>query len=193
MAASKAGMDVKTARPLPLDDRAISMGSWQNIDMPEDWIGKLAEEAKTHDEQQLKREQHRLHEGQVTAEKSQRLWDALLATVERDVRRFQQEFAHDPKRSLALERIPPSGFRVCRPEFPSVSLDVRLQPSGVGIEFKYDTTTGHEHATSEWSGTLVIRVDPNDNLYLSQYGRDFLSLDEVSKMFLERVLTGVAF
>jgi hypothetical protein len=35
-----------------------------------------------------------------------------------------------------------------------------------------------------------MRVDSNDNLYLSQYGRDFRSLDEVSKLFLERVFTG---
>src|SRR5437899_1226237 len=29
-----------------------------------------------------------------------------------------------------------------------------------------------------------------DNLYLNQYGRDFRNLDDVSKLFLERVFTG---
>ena len=161
-------------------------------DMGDDWIGKLAKEARTHDEERLKQEQHRLREAQVTAAKSQRLWDALIATIERDMLRFRQEFAHDPRESLALERITPNSFRVCRPDFPSVSLDVQLKPSGGEIEFRY-TTAAEEHAVPEWSGTLVIRVDPSDNLYLNQYGRDFFNLDEVSKMFLERILKGVAF
>ena len=138
----------------------------------------------------LKREHSRAREAQAIAANSQRFWDGLIATVEADVLRFQQEFAHDPKRSLMLERIAPNGFRVLRPVFPGVSLDVHLKLSGEAIEFKYSTGAGGKHAASEWSGTLTIRVDPNGALYLNQYGRDFMNFEELSRMFLERVFKG---
>lgn len=122
--------------------------------MADDWIGKPAKEAKTHDRELLTHERHRAHKAQVIAEKNQRLWEEPLATVERDVRRFQQEFAQDPKRSLALEKIPPSGFRVHRPDLPTVVLDVRLQSSGAEIAFRYDSISGLEQANRDGPARL---------------------------------------
>jgi len=114
----------------------------QNPTTAGDWIGELAEAAKTHDQLTLKREHDRVRETQVIAANSQRLWERLVATVEGDVLRFQHEFAHDPKRSLMLERIAPNGFRVFSPVFPGVSLHVQLKLSGEAIEFKYCTVPG---------------------------------------------------
>jgi len=155
-----------------------------------DWISELAETAKQHDKQHLTREHRRAQEAQVIAVNSQRFWEGLLATVEHDVLRFQREFAQDTKRSLALEKIAPNGFRVFRPVFPGVSLNVQLQPPSEAIEFKYHTGAANGHAKSDWSGTLAIRVDTKGELYLNQYGRDFMTFDEISRMFLERVFKG---
>ncbi len=152
-----------------------------------DWISELAETARAHDKQHLMREHRRAHEAQIIADNSQRFWEALLATVEEDILRFKQEFAHDPQKSLALEKIEPHGFRVLRPILPGLSLHVWLQPSSGSIEFKYRTLGVDKHAASDWCGTLAIRVDTSGKLYVSQYGRNFLDFDEISKMFLERV------
>ncbi len=136
------------------------------------------------------REYHRAQETQVIAANCQCYWTNLVAALEQDILRFQQEFAHDPKRSLTLEKVEPHGFRVFRPAGPGLSLDVWLQPASRAIEFKYHTFGIDRHAACDWSGTLTIRVNTGGELYLSQYGRDFLTFDEISRMFLERVFKG---
>jgi hypothetical protein len=160
--------------------------------MAGDWIGELAEAARAHDEQHLMREHRRAQEAEVVAAKCQCFWATLVATVEQDILRFQHEFAHDSNRSLALEKPEgkPYGFRVFRPAGSGLSLDVWLHPASRAIEFKYHTIAVDRHAASDWSGTLTIRVDTGGELYLSQYGRDFLNFDEISRMFLERVFKG---
>ena len=159
--------------------------------MPGDWISELAETAKKHDKHHLSLENRRAKEARVIADNCQRFWDGLLAVVERDVARFQQEFAHDPKRSLTMEKTAPHCFRVFRTASSGVTLDVHLQTSdSAAIDFKYISAAGHQHAASEWSGSLAFRVGPNEELYLSQYGRDYPDLDEISRMFLERVFKG---
>jgi len=158
--------------------------------MAHDWISDLAEAAKSHDQMLLKREHSRAQEAKLIAVNSHGFWDGLMATIEADVLRFQHEFAQDPKRSLMLEKVVPNGFRVLRPVFPGVSLDVHLNPSGEAIEFQYRAVAGGKHAASEWSGTLTFQVDSNGALYLNQYGRDFMNFEELSRMFLERVFKG---
>jgi len=154
------------------------------------WISDLAEAAKTHDQMLLKREHSRAQEAQFIAANSQRFWDGLMAAVEADVLRFQQEFAHDPKGSLMLEKVAPNGFRVMRPSLPDVSLYVHLNVSGEAIEFQYRTGADGKPAASDWSGTLTFRVHTGGTLYLNQYGRDFRNFEELSRMFLERIFKG---
>jgi len=156
--------------------------------MTRDWIGELAEAARAHDQLLLMREQSRAQETQTIAAKSQCFWDGLVATVEADVIRFQQEFADDPKRSLVLEKFAPHGFRVSRPFSPGASLDVQLKLCANAIEFRFCAGAGH--SASGWSGTLAMRVNAGGELYLNQYGRDFMSFAELSRMFLERVFKG---
>jgi hypothetical protein len=164
--------------------------------MADDWIDKLADKVHEQDAQALKDEQLRLHEAQVISEKSRGFWEDLVAVVQGDLRRFEKDFPHDPKRIMEFNQISPTCFQLSKAGRPGFSCNVELHPESARIEFKYGRTsrdeppTGNDAPTSGWSGTLVMRADSNDNLYLSQYGRDFRSLDEVSKLFLERVFTG---
>jgi hypothetical protein len=158
--------------------------------MTGDWIGELAETARTQDKQHLMREHRRAQESEVIGANCQRFWEALVAAVEEDILRFQQEFAHDPSRSLALDKAEPNSFRVFRPDGPGLSLDVWLCSAHRAIEFKYHTVAVNRNSASDWSGTLTIQVDTGGKLYLSQYGRNFLTFDEISRMFLERVFKG---
>jgi hypothetical protein len=158
--------------------------------MPSDWIGELAEAARTNDQLLLMREHSRAQEAQAIAAKSQCFWDGQVDTVEADVGRFQREFADDPKRSVTLERIGPGGFRVLRPSSPGVSLDVQLKLCARAIEFKFSAGAGGNQGASGWSGTLAMRVNTGGDVYLNQYGRDFMNFEELSRMFLERVFKG---
>lgn len=163
----------------------------ENYAMEVDWIGELAHTAKTFDRRHRERERRRAQEEQAIAAGGQRFWAALVATVERDLLRFQQEFADEPGRCLILEKGAPDSFRVIRAGIQSVRLHVQLKPSGREIEFRYNAIADDESATLSCSGTLHMRADRNGELYLNQYGRDFLNFDDLSRMFLERIFKGV--
>jgi hypothetical protein len=158
--------------------------------MADDWIDKLAKEAHKQDDRNVLEENRRLHEKQVITGNIQRLWEDLVLVVQRDVLRFQHDFPDDPKRLMEFNQTSQTAFRLSKARFASLSLDVELEAANAVIQFKYGRPTGDASSASVWSGTLVIRVDSNDKLYLNQYGRDFRDLDEVSKLFLEKVFTG---
>jgi hypothetical protein len=164
--------------------------------MADDWIDELADKVHKQDARALKDKQLRLHEAQVISEKGLGFWEDLVVVVQRDLRGFEKAFPHDSNRIMEFNQISPTCFRLSKADRPGFSCTVEIHPESAGIEFRYDRTsrekppTSDDAPTSGWSGTLVMRVDSNDNLYLSQYGRDFRSLDEVSKLFLERVFTG---
>lgn len=163
----------------------------ENQPMETDWIGELADTAKTFDRQHREHERRRAEEAQAIAASGEQFWFALVVTVERDLLRFRQEFADEPGRSLILEKIAPDSFRVIRAGLAAVKLSVQLKPSGRHIEFRYEADD--ESATLKSSGILDMRADRNGALYLNQYGRDFLNFDDVSRMLLERIFKGVAF
>jgi hypothetical protein len=165
----------------------------ENHAMEVDWIGELADTAKTFDRRHRERERRRTQEEHAIAAGGRKFWVSLIATVERDLVRFQQEFADEPGRSLVLEKSAPESFRVLRAGIPSVRLQVQLKPSGREIEFRYNAITDDESATLRCSGVLHMRADRNGEIYLNQYGRDFLNFDDVSRMFLERIFKGVVF
>lgn len=157
--------------------------------MADDWIGELAGKVHKQDAQALKDERLRLHEARVISEKSRGFWEDLVVVVQRDLREFEKAFPHEPKRIMEFNQISPTCFRLSKADRPGFSCNVELHSESAEIEFNYGRISRDEPRTSTWSGRLVLRVDANDKLYLSQYGRDFLSLEEVSKLFLERVFT----
>jgi len=165
----------------------------QTYSMTTDWIGELAETAKTHDRRHRERERRLELESRAITAGSQNFWNDLTATVERDLLRFQREFDNEPGRTLVLEPLAANSFWVVRPGFPGVKLHVQMHPSGRAIEFRYNAIADDTSSTLKCCGTLDMRVDRNGQLYLNQYGRDFLNFDEVSRMFLERVFMGIAF
>ena len=155
--------------------------------MSDNWIDNLADKEHKQDAEQLQDEKLRLHEAQVISEKGRGLWEDLVLVVQRDVRRFEKDFPHDPKRIMEFNQVSPTCFRLSRHDHPSFSCNVEFHPKTAEIEFNFVQTSDDAAATSGWSGSLVIRVDADDNLYLNQYGRDFRNLDDVSKLFLEPV------
>ena len=158
--------------------------------MANNWIDELAAATHKQDAQESLDETRRVHEAQVISGKLEQLWADLVHVVQRDVLRFQQDFPDDPKRSMEFKQVSQTAFRLSRADLSSCSLGVELKPANSAVEFEYDRKTGSETQESLWSGSLAARVDSDDNLYLNQYGRDFRNLDEVSKLFLERVFEG---
>jgi hypothetical protein len=158
--------------------------------MPDNWIDNFADKTHRQDAQELKDDQRRLHEARVTSEKSREFWEDVVAAVERDVRRFEKDFPHDPKRIMEFVRLSQTCFRLSRADHPYFSCTVEFHPESAAIDFKYVRASGDDTPATGWSGTIVMQVDSNDNLYLNQYGRDFRNIDDVSRMLLEPVFTG---
>ena len=155
--------------------------------MPDNWIDNLADKVHKQDAEQLQDEKLRLHEAQVISEKSRGLWEDLVLVVQRDVRRFEKDFPHDPKRLIEFNQFSPTCFRLSRQGHPSFSCAVEFHAEAAEIEFRFVQTSNDASAITGWSGSLVIRVDADDNVYLNQYGRSFRNLDDVSRLFLEPV------
>jgi hypothetical protein len=158
--------------------------------MADNWIDKLAKDAHKQDDRNVLEENRRLHEEQVIAGNIQRLWEDLVFVVQRDVQRFQHDFPDDPKRFMEFNQTSQTAFRLSKARSASLSLDVELKAANAVIQFKYGRPNSGASSASLWSGTLVIRVDSSDKLYMNQYGRDFHDLNEVSRFFLEKVFTG---
>jgi hypothetical protein len=182
---------VEVARLGPISNNEGSL--MKSYQISTDWIGELAETARVQEIQHRERERRRVQEAQAISDGGQRFWKELMDTVEQDLLRFQREFDDEPGRTLVLEKFDPNGFRVVRPGFPGVKLNVQLHASFRAVEFRYNAVADDESAVLKCSGILDMRVDRNGELYLNQYGRDFSSFSDVSRMLLERVLKGVAF
>jgi len=163
----------------------------ENCGMVVDWIGEIAETAKTHDQRHRERERRKVQEAEAIAAHAQDFWESIVTTVERDLLRFQEAFPFDPDRSLKLDMTGPQAFQVIRTGC-GVKLAVQAHASCRAIEFRYNPVAGDQSGTLKCSGILDMRADRNGDLYLSQYGRDFLSFDDISRMLLERIFRGVA-
>ena len=116
-------------------------------------------------------------------QKVRTLWEALVADVERDVSKFQQDFPDDKRRSLQFDKTSLDAFRVHRANDPIIDLDVHLDIPQGEIEF----TEKENSEDDALSGSLFVRVDTKDNLYLTQYGRDFFDMNDAARLLLEPV------
>ena len=151
----------------------------------DNWIDKLADETKRHEEELSKQEEIRVHQHEVIEQKTRALWDALVSDVERDVRKFQQDFANDKRRSLQFDKTSADTFRIYRTDDPAIELDVHLNIPKREIEF----TEKQNSESGVLSGTLFVQVDEKDNLYLTRYGRDFFDMADAARMLVEPVFT----
>jgi hypothetical protein len=157
---------------------------WQNDGMGSDqWIDKLAEETKQHDKQMLKEKEVRAHQREVIEQKAHTLWDSLVSAIGGDVRRFQQDFANDRRRALQFDKSSNDAVCVHRSEYPAIELDVHLDMANAEIEFA-EKENGENVRRS---GAFFVEADAKDNLYLTQYGRNFVDMADVARVLLEPI------
>ena len=149
--------------------------------MAKDWVERHLQELNT--EQQLAQREHaKLQHALAGAE---RVFQRLSEQVQEDVAAFCRGIGND---FLQYYKLTEKKFRVRRPQYPSVTLEVELISTTIAYERseRFDDTQSRYHVEK---GELRIWSDLAGNVQVYKNGTPFLDESEVSQHLLMPAFT----
>jgi hypothetical protein len=94
------------------------------------WIRIEADKVKAESLRQQQMSAARAQHAALVAQTSSVFWDNFVATVQSDVTAWNAEFPDDPDQQLAIERLPPTTFKLVRPSRDRI---LSIEASDVGV------------------------------------------------------------
>lgn len=132
-------------------------------------------------------QQLQLHHADVLVAKARPLLDELVEVVARDVANYSERFKADPQQRVNFTKMPSGGFKLDKAEYPAASVECSLE--GVQIKVVRSSRPGPMLEADVRLAYLGLGVDSNDHAVVkAPPGKSFVSLDDVSKYLIARVL-----
>ncbi len=132
-------------------------------------------------------QQMQLHHADVLGAKARPLLDELVEVVARDVANYSERFKADPQQRVDFTRMPSGGFKLDKAHYPAASVECSLE--GDQIKVVRSSRPGPMLEANVRPAYLRLEVDSNDNVVVkAPPGKSFVSLDDVSRYLIARVL-----
>jgi hypothetical protein len=154
-----------------------------NRAMPKNWLeGFLRQQAKQRDDDERQRELDKLGEKATTS-----MFRKLKDQIENDVKRFNEA---RPERTIVLTVANDLRFRLSRPTFPVIGLEVWTETLG-SIDYMSRVHAASSLKASENAGHILTIAKSNDEIYYRMDGEDLTDESEVSEKLLTPLLSAL--
>jgi hypothetical protein len=155
--------------------------------MADQWVQNRIEQITAQEERRNIVRQHELYCDRMIRAEGAFLFNSLSMSVEGIVKAFLDAFPNDQGKRIEFTRIVPNGFKVRKPIFPALTLDVWLELDSHAVKFSTSRHASHDTVPHETTGILRI-VALEGNLHLKN-GERLITPTEAANMLMDCFLS----
>jgi hypothetical protein len=128
------------------------------------------------------------HKNEVLRRKARGLLDDLTARVKRDFERYDEHFRNEPERHVSFAAKPSGGFTLSKNHYPTVQMESALADESRAIRAEYVMTLSAAGTPHHQTVDVILDVDGHDNLSMNVGKQRVETLEDLSRILIERVL-----